>query len=96
MELPKLVTPFTSYTETSSQISPQTNRRSTKTNMAGQTCKHQEDGPHTLVDLQDYRACKKPDIYTLKPCTDEEKADSLAVNFEKIHNSVEHNFSHRA
>ena len=49
--------------------------------MAGQACKHQKDGPHTLADLQDYRTRKKP-------CTDEEKAESLAVNFEKIHNSV--------
>ena len=30
---------------------PQTYRRSSKSNMAGQACEHQEDEPHTLADL---------------------------------------------
>ncbi|KOX74522.1 hypothetical protein WN51_00587 [Melipona quadrifasciata] len=44
---------------------PQTYR--SKSNMAEQVCKYQEDGLHSLADLQDYWPHKKPDTYTLKP-----------------------------
>ncbi|CAD1475261.1 unnamed protein product, partial [Heterotrigona itama] len=85
----KLLILFTSYTETSFQI-PSAN-----------TLQRHEIKYSRTVNTQD-QLCKNPDTYTSNSCIPhtplhEGKAGSLAVNFEKIHNSaLQRNFPHGA